>query len=111
MAVYGIDFGTCNSCIAVAEDEANITVVPSSSSQNTTPSMVMFNIGRNGKPVVGETAKRAINIPNSNNVIAFIKTEMGDELSCKYNDEADDPHQKQNPVSYTHLTLPTICSV
>lgn len=98
MAVYGIDFGTCNSCIAVAEDEANITVVPSSSSQNTTPSMVMFNIGRNGKPVVGETAKRAINIPNSNNVIAFIKTEMGDELTSREYKISLDEERKLSPI-------------
>lgn len=98
MAVYGIDFGTCNSCIAVAEDENNITVVPSSSSQNTTPSIVMFNIGRNGKPVVGETAKRAINTPNSNHVVAFIKTEMGNELTSREYKISLDEERNLSPI-------------
>ena len=98
MAVYGIDFGTCNSCIAVAEDENNITVVPSSSSQTTTPSIVMFNIRKNGKPVVGVTAKRAINIPNSNHVVAFIKTEMGNELTSREYKISLDEERNLSPI-------------
>lgn len=58
MAVYGIDFGTCNSCIAVAEDDGTLAVVPSSRNETTTPSVVMFNLKKNGKPVVGTTAKK-----------------------------------------------------
>jgi len=91
MSVYGIDFGTCNSCIAVAENDANITVVPSPNSQNTIPSIVMFNKSRYGKPIVGQTAKRALNIPNANHVVAFVKTEMGKELtSQKYSVSSDE---------------------
>ncbi len=98
MAVYGIDFGTCNSCIAVAEDNADITVVPSSDSQNTTPSIVMFNIGRNGKPVVGQTAKRAINKPNANHVVAFVKTEMGRELMSRKYEISSDEERLLSPI-------------
>lgn len=83
MAVYGIDFGTCYSCIAVAENDGRISVIPSARSQNTTPSVVMFNARQNGKPVVGETAKRAFNQPNPKNVVAFIKTELKEELTSK----------------------------
>ena len=46
MAVYGIDFGTCNSCIAVAEDDGTLAIIPSSRNETTMPSVVMFNLKR-----------------------------------------------------------------
>ena len=83
MAVYGIDFGTCYSCVAMAEDDGSITIVPSSTAQNSIPSIVMFNTRKDGKPIVGLTAKRALEHPNPQNVVAFIKTEMHEETTKK----------------------------
>lgn len=80
MAVYGIDFGTCNSCIAVAEKDGKVAVVPSSRNENTIPSIVMFNLRKDGKPVVGTTAKNAFSKPNPRNVVAFAKTELVDDV-------------------------------
>ncbi len=77
MAVYGMDFGTCNSCVAVAEENGSINVVPSRRNESTTPSIVMFN--NDGKPIVGTTAKNAFTRVNPNNVVAYIKTELNSE--------------------------------
>ncbi len=52
MSVYGIDFGTCESCIAVAEAGKNPEVIPSERNQSTTPSVVWFNIRQDRKSVV-----------------------------------------------------------
>lgn len=81
MAVYGIDFGTCNSCIAVAEDDGLISIVPSNRNETTLPSVVMFNLLDGGKPIVGTTARNAFSRPNPRNVVAYAKTEMDNEFT------------------------------
>ena len=81
MAVYGIDFGTCNSCIAVAEDDGIVSVIPSSLNETTIPSIVKFNLKRDGKPIVGTSAKNEFSKPNPRNVVAFAKTELDNVLT------------------------------
>lgn len=82
MTVYGIDFGTCYSCLAVAETGKEPRVIPTAQGANTLPSVVEFRLNRNGTPRVGSIAKNAIT-PLSDNVAAFLKTEMDKELSEK----------------------------
>ena len=98
MAVYGIDFGTCNSCIAVAEDDGTIAVIPSSRNETTTPTVVMFNLKKNGKPVVGTTAKNGFSKPNPRNVVAFAKTELDNELTKEEYQITDAEIRKLSPI-------------
>lgn len=81
MTVYGIDFGTCYSCIAVAETGREPQVIPTPQGANTLASVVEFRLNREGKPRVGSTAKNAIT-PLSRNVAVFMKTEMDKEESA-----------------------------
>ncbi len=80
MTVYGIDFGTCYSCLAVAETGREPRVIPTAQGSNTLPSVVEFRLNKNGTPRVGSIAKNAIT-PLSRNVAAFLKTEMDNEVS------------------------------
>lgn len=82
MTVYGMDFGTCYSCIAVAESGKSPRVIPTAQGENTLPSVVEFRLKRDGVPRVGSTAKNAIT-PLSRNVAAFLKTEMDAEKSLR----------------------------
>lgn len=77
--VYGIDFGTCYSCISVCGDDGHPTIVPSPRGTNTTPSVVMFNTKKDGLPIVGQTAKNLFTNPKAENVVAFAKTELVNE--------------------------------
>lgn len=52
--IIGIDLGTTNSCVAIMEGK-NITVIPNSEGQRTTPSIVAFT--PDGERLVGQTAK------------------------------------------------------
>jgi len=80
MTVFGIDFGTCYSCIAIAESGKEPKVIPTAQGENTLPSVVEFRLKKNGKPRVGSSAKNAMT-PVSDNVAAFLKTEMDKEES------------------------------
>lgn len=80
MTVYGIDFGTCYSCLAVAETGREPRVIPTAQGANTLPSVVEFRLNKNGTPRVGSIAKNAIT-PLSRNVAAFLKAEMDHETS------------------------------
>ena len=98
MAVYGIDFGTCNSCIAVAEDDGTLAIIPSSRNETTMPSVVMFNLKKNGKPVVGTTAKNGFGRPNPRNVVAFAKTELDSELTKEEYQITDTEIRRMSPI-------------
>ena len=63
--VYGIDFGTCYSCISVCGDDGHPTIVPSPRGTNTTPYVVMFNTKKDGLPIVGQTAKNLFTNPKA----------------------------------------------
>ncbi len=75
----GIDLGTTNSCVAVAEGNT-ITIIPNSTGSRTTPSIVAF--AKNGERLVGEPAKRQA-VTNADRTISSIKREMGTSWSKK----------------------------
>ena len=134
MAVYGIDFGTCYSCIAVADSDKDIEVVPSSRNENTVPSVVMFN--PDGRPVIGRAAKNAFTRPDPRNVVAYIKTMMHQEqtdaeyevtrgerrhmspvevASCIYYDMFSHANlyrrgRQLHPATQAVITVPAVCT-
>lgn len=80
MSVYGIDFGTCYSCIAIAEEGKECRIIPTPQGNSTLPSAVEFRLRKNGTPRVGMAAKNAIS-PLSHNVAVLMKSEMDREES------------------------------
>lgn len=76
MSVFGIDLGTCYSCVAKCDNNGNIEVKNDlKTSSPTTPSVVMF---KDGVPVVGKAAKNSMaNKPE--NCFSFVKREMNKE--------------------------------
>ena len=78
--IFGIDFGTTNSCVAVLEG-GEPTVINSSEGGRTTPSVVGF--AKDDERLVGQTAKRQA-VTNPENTVFSIKRFMGrmfDEVS------------------------------
>ena len=76
--IVGIDLGTTNSCVAVAETSANgkleVRIIPNSEGARTTPSIVGFTTS--GERVVGQAAKRQATT-NAANTIWAVKRLMG----------------------------------
>lgn len=72
-AVIGIDLGTTNSCVAVADDN-QLTVVANRGGYKTTPSMVA--ITETGKRLVGHIAKRQA-ITNAEHTVYAVKRLIG----------------------------------
>lgn len=71
--IIGIDLGTTNSAVAVMEGQT-AKVIPNKEGQNTTPSI--FAIGKDGKRLVGVTAKRQA-VTNHENTIYSAKRFIG----------------------------------
>lgn len=71
--IIGIDLGTTNSAVAVMEGQTS-KVIPNKEGQNTTPSI--FAIGKDGKRLVGVTAKRQA-VTNHENTIYSAKRFIG----------------------------------
>lgn len=80
----GIDLGTTNSCVAVAEGGKPI-IIPNEKGNRTTPSVVAFT--KVGERLVGEAAMRQAVI-NSERTISSVKRHMGTnwkkEIDSKY---------------------------
>ena len=76
MSVFGIDLGTCYSCVAKCDNSGNIEVKNDlKTSSPTTPSVVMF---KDGVPIVGKAAKNSMaNKPEC--CFSFVKREMNKE--------------------------------
>src|SRR5438105_577150 len=76
--IIGIDLGTTNSCVAVAEPTASgkidVKIIPNSEGARTTPSIVGFAAG--GERLVGQAAKRQM-VTNSTNSVNAVKRLMG----------------------------------
>lgn len=73
---FGIDLGTTYSCIALVDSDKIVTVIPNSTGQLTTPSVVSFD--DDGNLLVGRAAKQQLgNRPE--NTVAFIKREMSNK--------------------------------
>jgi molecular chaperone DnaK len=71
--IIGIDLGTTNSCVAIAEGESP-TVIPNRGGYKTTPSMVA--VTEAGKRLVGHIAKRQA-ITNAENTVYAAKRLIG----------------------------------
>src|SRR5580700_6676029 len=79
--IIGIDLGTTNSCVAIAETTATgkleVTIIPNSEGARTTPSIVGF--AASGERLVGQAAKRQA-VTNAANTIYSVKRLMGQKL-------------------------------
>ncbi len=80
--IIGIDLGTTNSCVAVAETSASgkidVRIIPNAEGARTTPSVVGFTAG--GERVVGQAAKRQA-VTNATNTIYAVKRLMGQKYA------------------------------
>src|SRR6516164_5152889 len=76
--IIGIDLGTTNSCVAIAEMTATgkleVTILPNAEGARTTPSIVAFTAA--GERLVGQAAKRQA-VTNATNTIYAVKRLMG----------------------------------
>ena len=114
----GIDLGTTNSVVSVLEGGES-TVIANSEGSRTTPSVVAF--AKNGEILVGQSAKNQA-VTNVDRTIRSVKRHIGSDWKINIDDK-DYTSQEisartlmklkrdAEAVSYTHLTLPTICSV
>ncbi len=79
--IIGIDLGTTNSCVAIAEMTATgkleVTIIPNSEGARTTPSIVGFTAG--GERLVGQAAKRQA-VTNATNTVYAVKRLMGQKF-------------------------------
>lgn len=70
--VIGIDLGTTNSCVAVAEQTASgkveVRIIPNAEGARTTPSIIAF--AGSGELLVGQAAKRQSTTNPSNTIYA-----------------------------------------
>ncbi|MDR1482363.1 MAG: molecular chaperone DnaK [Synergistaceae bacterium] len=87
--VIGIDLGTTNSCVAVKEGD-NITVIPNSEGNRTTPSVVAFT--KENERLVGQLAKRQA-IVNTDRTVISIKRKMGSDYKVRVDEKAYSPQE------------------
>ncbi|MBI2345048.1 molecular chaperone DnaK [Candidatus Dependentiae bacterium] len=87
--IIGIDLGTTNSAVAVMEGQTT-KVIPNKEGQNTTPSI--FAISKDGKRLVGVTAKRQA-ITNPENTIYSAKRFIGHTYEEIKNETANYPYK------------------
>ena len=97
MAVFGIDLGTTNSCIAIIGEDGLPTVIRNLSDDQTTPSVVYYE--EDGENYVGKEAKNSMGA-DPNRTVAFIKREMSND---RYDRTIDG--NKINPVDVSALIL------
>src|SRR5579863_9272045 len=80
--IIGIDLGTTNSCVAVAETTASgkleVRIIPNAEGARTTPSVVAF--AANGERLVGQAAKRQ-SVTNAVNTVYAVKRLMGQKFT------------------------------
>jgi len=79
--IIGIDLGTTNSCVAVAESSPNgkleVRIIPNADGARTTPSVVGF--ASNGERLIGQPAKRQA-VTNPMNTVYAVKRLMGQKF-------------------------------
>ena len=110
--IIGIDLGTTNSEAAYLEGGRPV-IIPSAEGSTfggkMFPSVVAFT--KDGERIVGDPAKRQA-VLNPENTIMHIKRKMGTKHRVTIKKKKYSPEEiSAMAVSYTHLTLPTICSV
>ncbi len=80
--IIGIDLGTTNSCVAVAETsvggKVDVRIIPNAEGARTTPSVVGFSAS--GERMVGQAAKRQA-VTNATNTVHAVKRLMGQKFS------------------------------
>jgi molecular chaperone DnaK len=80
--IVGIDLGTTNSCVAVAETTGSgkleVKIIPNAEGARTTPSIVGF--AASGERLVGQAAKRQA-VTNAVNTVHAVKRLMGQKFS------------------------------
>jgi molecular chaperone DnaK len=81
--IIGIDLGTTNSCVAVAETTASgrleVRIIPNAEGARTTPSVVGF--AGTGERLVGQAAKRQA-VTNALNTVYAVKRLMGQKFDA-----------------------------
>ncbi len=96
--IIGIDLGTTNSCVAVAEANAqgklDLRIIPNAEGARTTPSIVGFTAS--GERLVGQAAKRQT-VTNATNTIYAVKRLMGQKF--------DNPEVRQQAASVPYRIL------
>jgi molecular chaperone DnaK len=79
--VIGIDLGTTNSCVAVAETapsgKIEVRIIPNAEGARTTPSIVAFTAS--GERLVGQAAKRQA-VTNAASTVYAVKRLMGQKI-------------------------------
>jgi molecular chaperone DnaK len=79
--IIGIDLGTTNSCVAIAETTASgkleVRIIPNAEGARTTPSVVAFTAS--GERLVGQAAKRQA-VTNATNTVYAVKRLMGQKF-------------------------------
>ena len=99
--IIGIDLGTTNSCVAVAEmtggGKLEVRVIPNAEGARTTPSIVGF--AANGERLVGQAAKRQA-ITNAANTIHAVKRLMGQKF------EHPEVQKQRETAPYTIFEAP-----
>src|SRR6516225_3905812 len=79
--IVGIDLGTTNSCVAVAETTGSgkleVKIIPNAEGARTTPSIVGF--AASGERLVGQAAKRQA-VTNAVNTVHAVKRLMGQKF-------------------------------
>lgn len=96
-AVYGIDLGTTNSCIATIGEDGLPQIIKNLDDEFTTPSVVFYDEG--DENYVGKEAKSGMSV-EVDRIVAFIKREMSNE---NYSRTIDG--KKISPVDVSALIL------
>ena len=96
-AVFGIDLGTTNSCVATIGEDGLPQIIKNLDDEFTTPSVVFYDEG--GECYVGKEAKSGMSV-EVDRTVAFIKREMSNK---DYKRMIDD--KEINPVEVSALIL------
>lgn len=88
MAVYGIDLGTTDSCIAYVDEAGRPVALKSAVGEDTTPSVVYFESSDN--VVVGREAK-AFEILMPGLVVEMVKRQMGQDVRYMFHGQEHTP--------------------
>ena len=96
-AVFGIDLGTTNSCVATIGEDTLPQIIKNLDDEFTTPSVVYYDDG--GECYVGTEAKRGMAV-DMDRIVAFIKREMSNKDYSRWIDD-----KKITPVEVSALIL------
>ena len=77
--VLGIDLGTTYSCVAHIDDFKQAVELPNVQGNATTPSVVLFEGGKQDSPIVGEVAKNSFKLEPENGVVCVKRSIVKDE--------------------------------